>query len=188
MHMIALALGLALLAAYPSAGARAATAEEAALQEFRFRSIDGGEIGFRDWPGRPVLVANTASLCGYTPQHAELQALWDAYRDRELVVLAVPSGDFAQELGSDAEVAEFCELNYGLDLPMTGITAVRGEGAHPFFAWLRDTQGFEPRWNFAKVLIGADGRVAGTWGAGESPTGPEITGAVEAALAEARGS
>lgn len=188
MQLLALVLGVAALALYPSAGLRAATAEEAALQEFRFRSIDGGEIGFRDWSGRPVLVANTASLCGFTPQYAELQALWDAYRDRGLVVLAVPSDDFAQELGSDAEVKAFCELNYALDLPMTGITRVRGEGAHPFYAWLRETQGVEPRWNFNKVLIGADGQVLGHWGAGESPTGPAIAGAVEAALAEASGS
>ena len=179
MRQLALALGLLALHAAPS---KAATAEEAALQEFRFGSIDGGEIGFGDWLGRPVLVANTASLCGYTPQYADLQALYDQYKEQGLVVLAVPSDDFEQELDSTAEVKEFCELNYDLDLPMTGITSVKGEEAHPFFAWLRETQGFEPRWNFNKVLIGGDGSVLGTWGSGESPTGPAITGAVDAAL------
>ena len=159
-----------------------AMAEEAALREFRFNSIDGGEIGFADWSGQPVLVANTASLCGYTPQYAELQDLYDAYRDRGLVVLAVPSDDFSQELDTNRQVQEFCELNYDLDLPMAGITPVKGSGAHPFFAWLRESAGFEPKWNFNKVLVGADGRVVGTWGSGESPTGPAIRGAVEAAL------
>ena len=181
MQHLAFALGALLLAVLPSAGAEAATAEEAQLQEFRFNSIDGGQIGFGDWQGRPVLVANTASLCGYTPQYADLQALYDDYKDRGLVVLAVPSDDFNQELDSEAEVKDFCELNYDLDLPMTTISHVRGEEALPFFAWLRE-QGFEPQWNFNKVLIGADGRVVGTWGSAESPTGPAIRGAVEAAL------
>ncbi len=182
MRHLAFTFGIALLAAWPSGAPEAATAEEAELQQFRFNSIDGGEIGFQDWTGRPVLVANTASLCGYTPQYADLQALYDAYKDRGLVVVAVPSDDFSQELATDSEVKDFCELNYDLDLPMTGITPVRGEGAHPFFAWLRQTQGFEPQWNFNKVLIGADGRVLGTWGSKEAPTGLAITRAVEAAL------
>ena len=130
-----------------------------------------------------MLVANTASLCGYTPQLADLQSLWESYGERGLVVLAVPSDSFRQELGSEKEVSEFCTIQYGITLPMTSITPVTGKGAHPFFAWLRDTEGFEPRWNFNKVLIGADGTVLGTWGSGESPTGPEITVAIEAALA-----
>jgi glutathione peroxidase len=153
----------------------------AMVEEFRFDSIDGGEIGFADWEG-PVLVANTASLCGYTPQLADLQALWEQYQGRGLTVLAVPSDSFRQELGSEQEVSEFCQIQYGITMPMTAITPVTGEGAHPFFAWLREAEGFEPRWNFNKVLIGADGTVLGTWGSGESPTGPEITTAIEAAL------
>jgi glutathione peroxidase len=182
MQHLVFPLTMLLLAAFPTVGVQAATAEEAQLQEFRFNSIDGGEIGFRDWSGRPVLVANTASLCGYTPQYANLQALYDAYKDQGLVVLAVPSDDFDQELGSDAEVKDYCELHYDLDLPMTTISHVRGEAALPFFSWLRETQGYEPEWNFNKVLIGGDGRVVGTWGSEESPTGPAIRGAVEAAL------
>ncbi|MFC5567629.1 glutathione peroxidase [Rubellimicrobium aerolatum] len=162
--------------------ASAATAEEAQVQQFRFPSIDGGEIGFKDWEGRPVLVANTASLCGFTPQLADLQKLWDTYGERGLVVLAVPSDSFRQELSTDREVSEFCTLQYGITMPMTAITPVRGEAAHPFFAWLRETEGFEPQWNFNKVLISADGAVLGTWGSNETPTGPEITGAIEAAL------
>ena len=145
--------------------------------------MDGGEIGFRDWTDRPVLVINTASLCGYTPQLADLQALWEAYGERGLVVLAVPSDSFRQELGSDKEVSEFCTIQYGITMPMTTITPVTGEAAHPFFAWLRESHGFEPNWNFNKVLLGRDGAVLGTWGSRESPTGPEITGAIEAALA-----
>lgn len=163
--------------------ARSAAAQEAELQSFTFTSIDGGTIGFDDWAGKPVLVANTASLCGYTPQYAELQTLYDTYKDRGLVVLAVPSDDFNQEYGTDAEVKDYCELNYSLDLPMTTISHVRGEDALPFYQWLSETQGYAPAWNFGKVLIGADGSVIATYGSGESPTGTEITQAVEAALA-----
>lgn len=147
-----------------------------------FASIDGGSLSLADWAGRPVLVANTASMCGYTPQYAGLQALYDTYRDRGLVVLAVPSDDFAQELDSAADVKAFCEVNYGLTLPMTDITPVKGAAAHPFYAWVRDQTGWQPKWNFNKVLIGADGAVLGTWGAGADPMAAPIRGAVEAAL------
>lgn len=182
MQHLAFSVGMILVALLPAVGARPATAEEAALREFRFASIDGGEIGFPDWEGRPVLVANTASLCQFAPQYAELQALYDEYKDRGLVVLAVPSDDFNREYDTDAEVKDYCELNYDLDLPMTTISHVLGGEALPFYRWLAETQGFEPEWNFNKVLIGADGALLGTWGSAESPTGPAITRAVEAAL------
>jgi glutathione peroxidase len=147
-----------------------------------FASIDGGEISLKDWAGRPVLVVNTASLCAFTPQYEGLQALYDTYRDRGLVVLAVPSDDFRQELGSEKEVKAFCELTYGLDLPMTEITHVRGPAAHPFYAWLRAETGFEPSWNFNKVLISGDGEVVGTYGATVKPLSRRLTGAIEALL------
>jgi glutathione peroxidase len=160
----------------------AGTAQAGGPPAAAFASIDGGTLSLADWAGRPVLVANTASLCGYTGQYAGLQKLHDTYRDRGLVVLAVPSDDFAQELDSAAEVKAFCEVNYDLTLPMTDITPVTGPAAHPFYAWLRAETGWQPRWNFNKVLIGADGAVLGTWGAGADPMGAGIRGAVEAAL------
>mgnify|MGYP002779258266 CR=1 FL=1 len=169
--------------AQPPASPGAAAAGEEALGRFRFPSMDGCEIGFADWPGRPVLVVNTASLCGFTPQLAALQALWERYGPEGLVVLAVPSDSFRQELGSDKEVSDFCTLRYGLTLPMTSVTPVTGDGAHPFYRWLADIEGFAPRWNFNKVLLGRGGAVLGAWGSGPSPTGPEIAAAVEAALA-----
>lgn len=147
-----------------------------------FGNIDGGEIRLSDWRGQPVLVVNTASRCGFTHQYDGLQALYDEYRDRGLVVLAVPSDDFRQELSSEAEVKEFCEVNFGLDIPMTTITPVRGSQAHPFYASLAQEAGFAPSWNFNKVLIGPDGAVAGTWGSVARPTSKEITGRIEALL------
>lgn len=148
-----------------------------------FVSIDGGTISLADFAGRPVLLVNTASQCGYTPQYDALQELWDTYRDRGLVVLAVPSDDFRQELATAEEIKEFCAVNFDLTLPMTDITPVRGAAAHPVFAWVREqTGGWEPSWNFNKVLVGGDGRVLGTWRSGTDPMGAAIRGAVEAAL------
>jgi glutathione peroxidase len=155
-----------------------------AAQGFTFPSIDGGTIDLSDWTGRPVLVSNTASLCAFTPQYEELQALYDRYRDRGLVVLAVPSDSFRQELATAEEVRDFCELTYGLDLPMTDITEVRGRDAHPFYRWLAAAHGVAPGWNFAKVLIGPDGEYVADWGPTANPLAGEITAKIEALLPE----
>lgn len=147
-----------------------------------FASIDGGTLSLEEWRGRPVLVVNTASRCGFTGQYENLQALYDRYRDRGLVVLAVPSNDFRQELASAEEVKEFCELTYGIDLPMTDITPVRGDGAHPFYQAVKAETGFVPRWNFNKVLLGPDGEVVETWGSMTKPDSRRVTRRIEALL------
>ena len=153
-----------------------------ALAGFTFTAIEGGKIDLDDWRGNPVLVVNTASLCGYTPQYEDLQTLQDTYGARGLKVLAVPSNDFAQELGSETEVKAFCDANFGLTLPMTTITSVSGDAAHPFFAWVKAQSGFEPGWNFNKVLLDGQGSVAATWGSGPKPTSAAITDKIEALL------
>ncbi len=147
-----------------------------------FENIDGGTLKISDWRGQPVLVVNTASLCGFTGQYAALQSLYDMYRDDGLVVLAVPSDDFQQELHDNAEIKEFCEIQYGLDLPMTGITHVRGPSAHPFYASLARETGFTPTWNFNKVLIGPDGSVIDTFGSPVKPMSRKITSQIEPLL------
>lgn len=147
-----------------------------------FPNIDGGTLDLSAWQGQPVLVVNTASQCGFTGQYAGLQDLYDAYKAQGLVVLAVPSDDFRQELESAAEVKEFCEMAFGLDLPMADISHVRGGEAHPFYRDVKAETGFEPTWNFNKVLIGRDGAVAGTWGSAVKPQSRQITRAIEAQL------
>lgn len=158
-------------------GPRPARAAGEPAPSFTFPSIDGGVLDTAAWRGRPVLVVNTASLCGFAPQLEGMQALHEAYEGRGLVVLAVPSDDFAQELDGAQKVKEYCTIKYGITLPMTDILTVTGPQAHPFYAWLRQTRGFVPRWNFNKVLLGPDGRVVETWGA---TTGPRSKAIAEA--------
>lgn len=158
------------------------TAPVGASGPFTFDAIEGGKLSLDDWRGRPVLVVNTASRCGFTPQYDELQVLFDRYRERGLVVLAVPSDDFNQELASAADVKEFCAVNFNLTLPMTDITHVKGVEAHPFYAWVKSSTGFAPSWNFNKVLIAPDGSVAATFGSSVKPLAGQITGPIEAML------
>ena len=159
-----------------------ATVGHAAPREARFASIDGGTLALSDWPGQPVLVVNTASQCGFTYQYDGLQALYDRYKAQGLVVLAVPSDDFRQELDSNEAVKEFCEMSFGLDMPMTEITAVTGAKAHPLYQAIAHETGFVPRWNFNKVLIAGDGTVVGSWGSATRPNARPIVRAIEKLL------
>lgn len=157
-------------------------ATSATAHQFSFSSIDGGTIALADHAGHPILVVNTASLCGYTPQYDDLQALYDRYSAQGLMVLAVPSDDFRQELASADAVKEFCAVNFDLTLPMTDITPVLGPNAHPFYRWLARDAGFTPGWNFNKVLIGPDGDVLGTWGSAVKPMSQAIVSKIEPLL------
>lgn len=153
-----------------------------AMAGYSFTSIDGGTIDLDDYKGKPVLVVNTASLCGFAPQFTDLQTLQDEYADKGLVVLAVPSDDFNQELSNAAEVKEYCATNFDLTLPMTDITHVVGPQAHPFYAMLKADHGFEPGWNFNKVLLDGQGGVVATWGSLTLPTASVVTRKIDALL------
>ena len=168
--------------AFAGVGALILLLPSAALAGFTFMAIEGGQIDLDDWRGKPVLVVNTASLCGYTPQYEDLQALQETFGARGLKVLAVPSNDFAQELDSETEVKAFCDANFDLTLPMTTITPVTGTSAHPFYAWVKAQTGFEPGWNFNKVLLDGQGAVVATWGSGPKPTSAAITSKIEVLL------
>ena len=162
-----------------------AAAEPRTAHDFRFTSIEGQPLALSDYAGKAVLVVNTASRCGFTPQYADLQDLWDRYRDRGLVVLGVPSNDFGgQEPGSEAEIKEFCEVQFGIDFPMTEKQQVIGAEAHPLYRWFAAELGQEgtPRWNFHKVLIGSDGALVAGWPSRIRPVSTEILSAVERVL------
>ncbi|WP_171973570.1 glutathione peroxidase [Acuticoccus yangtzensis] len=154
-------------------------------EDQRLTGIDGEPFDAAALAGRVVLLVNTASRCAFTPQYEGLEALNAAYRGLGLTVLAVPSNDFGgQEPGSDADIANFCTSRYKVSFPMLQKAPVTGSGAHPLFAWARRAGGRAavPGWNFHKILIGRDGRIAGTFASYVSPRSPQVMGAVEAAL------
>ena len=153
--------------------------------DFDFTSIDGQPLPMKTFDGKAVLVVNTASRCGLTPQYEGLESLWSAYKDKGLVVLGVPSNDFGgQEPGTESEIQSFCATNFGVDFPMTSKVPVSGAGAHPFYQWAKAELGdeAEPRWNFHKILVGKDGRLVRGFGSRTEPSDPDLRGAIDAAL------
>jgi glutathione peroxidase len=151
--------------------------------DFSFASIDGAPLPFSAWAGRPVLVINTASFCGYTGQYAGMEKLSQTYRDRGFVLLGVPSNDFgAQEPGEEAEIKAFC-ATYFVSFPLSRKEKVVGPNAHPFYRWVAaEEAGGPPKWNFHKYLVDGQGQLAGAWPSSVAPLAKEIVGAVEAVL------
>jgi len=159
-------------------------AEEGA-HAFAFASIEGAPLPLARFRGKPLLVVNTASFCGYTPQYAELETLYERYRDRGLAVLGVPSNDFGeQEPGTAAEIASFCTTRYRVQFPLTEKVHVVGASAHPLYRWIESElgEGGTPRWNFHKYLIAPDGSLAGAWPSSVKPLAPEIVEEIERLL------
>lgn len=153
------------------------------LYSHRVTLIDGGELDLADWRGRPALIVNTASKCGFTPQYEGLQRLYERYHEAGLELLGCPSGDFAdQEYEDDAEIGSFCQRNYGVQFPLSARTSVR-DHPDPLWADLTSQPGSAPpKWNFTKYLVGGDGRLIEHWGSTVAPEGPKITGAIERVL------
>jgi glutathione peroxidase len=157
----------------------------ASAHEFSFDSIDGAPLPMTDFRGKVVLVVNTASQCGLTPQYSGLEQLYSDYRDRGLVVLGVPCNQFAgQEPGAEAEIKAFCETRFAVDFPLTSKVDVKGAGAHPFYKWAEGQLGEPavPVWNFHKILVGKQGEAIRAFGPRTDPLDPEVTGAIESAL------
>ena len=167
------------------AGIARADCDEGALldQEFTRLASESREKLCDSYAGKVVLVVNTASKCGNTPQYDGLEKLYEEYGERGLVVLGFPSNDFAgQEPGTEQEIQEFCRLTYGVKFPMFEKIVVRGDDAHPFYRALAAAAGTEPRWNFHKYLIGRDGAFITTFSPGTQPYDPAIVSAIERAL------
>lgn len=155
------------------------------LSDFTATSIEGEEVDLGRFEGKAVLVVNTASKCGFTPQYEGLEELWKAYEDEGLVVLGFPCDQFGhQEPGDEEEIQGFCTARFGVSFPLFAKVDVNGPGAHPLFAWLRREKrgvlGDRIKWNFTKFLIGRDGRPVARYG---STTKPEsLRGDIERAL------
>jgi glutathione peroxidase len=147
---------------------------------FSFPGIQGGDIRLADHAGKPILVVNTASLCGYTPQYAGLQDLWSHYRARGLLVIGVPSNDFGgQEPGGPDEIMKAAQTDYHVSFPITAKVDVRGANPHPFYRWAAAERPLDtPRWNFHKYLIGRDGRIAAVFATGVEPMDARVINAV----------
>jgi glutathione peroxidase len=149
---------------------------------FSFPSIEDGKLDFGSLKGRVLLVTNTASFCGYTYQYEALEKLHATLEPRGLTVVGIPSQDFNQEKGSNAEVKAFCDATFGVQFPMTGLLHVRGPQADPFYKWVKAQKAWEPSWNFNKVLISRSGQILGTYGSEDEPNGPRLRRAIETAL------
>jgi glutathione peroxidase len=179
-------LALGLLSALWGRPAPADSAKALAY-DFSFEAIEGGRMPLEQWRGKVLLVVNTASFCGFTPQYEGLQALWQRYLARGLVVIGVPSNDFGgQEPKAEAEILGFCKGAYNVSFPLTSKQVVSGGEAHPFYRWAAESlgAGATPKWNFHKHLVGRDSRLLGAFPTRVSPQAPELIQAIEAALAK----
>ena len=144
------------------------------LLDHRFTSLQGKTVNLCEYANRPILVVNTASKCGYTPQFDKLEALHKQYGKRGLVVLGFPSNDFNQEFATNKEIASFCRLTYAVEFPMIEQSAVTGAQASPLFRALAAASGAAPRWNFHKYLIAPDGKTVYGFRSAVEPDAPEI--------------
>jgi glutathione peroxidase len=170
-----LGVGAALLARPGLAGTHTAF-------DFGFEALEGGSLPLSEYRGRVLMVVNTASFCGFTPQYAALQRLHDRFEARGLTLLGVPSQDFRQESGDARQVREFCDTMFGITFPMANITRVRGAGAHPFFLWAARQAG-PVRWNFHKYVVARDGLTVAGFSSNVLPDAPEVLRILEAKLA-----
>jgi glutathione peroxidase len=158
----ALALLAGALATPSAALAQSPAMSRITAYAFSFAALEGDDIKLADYGGKPVLIVNTASLCGFTPQYTGLQQLWTRYHERGLMIVGVPSNDFGgQEPGGAVEIMKTAHADYGVAFPLATKTEVKGKSPHPFYKWAAVERPLEtPRWNFHKYLIGRDGRIA----------------------------
>jgi glutathione peroxidase len=171
------------LAPVQAGQAAQASACPAALNHVFERLQDEAPQSLCQYSGKVLLVVNTASYCGFTPQYKGLEALYSRYRDRGLVVLGFPSNDFAQETGDNKQIADFCENTYGVKFPMFSKSSVRGPQANPLFRQLARATGRQPLWNFHKYLIARDGSVVNSYTSLTSPDSSALVADIEKQLA-----
>ena len=158
------------------------------IYDFKVKNIDGKEVKLKQYRGNVLLVVNTASKCGYTPQYASLESTYEKYKDKKFLILGFPANNFgAQEPGSDAEIKDFCESRYKVTFPMFAKISVKGDDADPLYAYLTSKTinpdyGGEITWNFNKFLIDRKGKIVARFSSKQTPDSPEVTAAIEAAL------
>ena len=158
-----------------------AAANNGNAYQYEFTGIDGDVIKLSKYRGKVIVVVNVASRCGYTPQYEDLQSLWMNYENKNLVIIGVPTNNFRQEPGSNKDIKDFCETNFGITFPMTEKINVIGKESHPFYKWARKDFGIGaiPKWNFHKIIIGKDGRVADTFSSITKPSSKKFMKIIE---------
>jgi glutathione peroxidase len=149
--------------------------------EFEFKNIDGGLIKLSDYKNKVIVIVNVASRCGFTKQYDDLQSLWTNYQDKDLVVIGLPTNNFKQEPASNAEIKDFCEKNFNINFPMTEKINVLGKDAHPFYKWAKNNfgKGAIPKWNFHKIIIDKNGKVAETFASITNPSSKRFVNFIE---------
>jgi glutathione peroxidase len=149
--------------------------------DFQFKGIDGGIIKLSEYKDKVIVVVNVASRCGFTNQYDDLQKLWQDYKEKNLIVIGVPTNDFKQEPGSNSDIKDFCESNFNIDFPMTEKINVIGTNSHPFFKWAKENYGMGaiPKWNFHKIIIGKDGKVIETFASITKPSSKKFVSFIE---------
>tara|TARA_B100001250_G_scaffold289268_1_gene251008 strand:+ start:95 stop:607 length:513 start_codon:yes stop_codon:yes gene_type:complete len=154
------------------------------IYDFKINSITGEIINFSEYQNKAILLVNVASYCGFTKQYADLQKLWELYRDKGFVVIGVPSNSFNQEKNSEKEVKNFCEVNFNINFPLTSIYEVKGNNAHEIYKWAKKNYGNSavPKWNFHKILIDKDGKIIDTFVSFTNPMSNKIKSAIEKVL------
>lgn len=162
-------------------------AKDKSAFDFDFQSLKGKPMPLSAFAGQPVIIVNTASKCGFTPQYKGLEEVWQQHKAKGLVVLGVPSNDFGgQEPGDSMEISQFCEINFGVDFPLTEKVHVKGPDTHPLFQWIGQQGGMlaKPRWNFYKYFIGRDGALKTWFSSVTTPDSAKFQSAVKKLLAE----
>ena len=154
---------------------------EEIFYDFKINDISGNQLELNTFKDKVILLVNTASYCGFTKQYDDLQYIWEKYRDKNFVVLAVPSNSFNQEKKSDEEVKKFCEYNFNISFPITQITDVKGKNAHPIYKWAVENHGSsaKPKWNFHKILINNEGKIVETFSSLTNQRSKTITNKIE---------
>ena len=159
--------------------------ENKTFYDFELELITGETISLDKYEGKAILLVNVASKCGFTKQYTDLQNLWQKYREKNLIVLGVPSNQFgSQEPGSNDEIKDFCETNFNINFPMTSKYDVKGENAHEIYKWAKDSfgKGAIPKWNFHKILINKNGKIHDTYASFTNPMSKKIINELEKIL------
>ena len=150
--------------------------------DFKFKDLDGATLNLSEYKDKVIVVINVASQCGFTNQYEDMQKVWEKYQMKGLVILGVPSNDFGnQEPGSSEDIKNFCEAKFGISFPMTEKVSVKGADAHPFYIWARENHGKSaiPKWNFHKIIIDKDGKVAETFSSMTNPSSKKFIRSLE---------